>query len=260
LTPFASYFGVVAGMLALGSWATSNYVGEAASSAASTLQSARASFEQEANFRRIYELVNEETQNLDHTYDLLREVARERGIRRDDDRYDTIKRLEYTRHMDRFVFDEGARARNLVTFAETLAVSEELVQEITNVRDEFDRLFDQRKKASDELRATIPRSNIDTLPAPDWAALEEKFERYRREVEIDMIPNMNNASQQLAQLESKVVAFQREEADRRRALASRVEQAALILYGGSALLALYGKWLDARKPKTPSTGTGVLLG
>jgi hypothetical protein len=64
-----------------------------------------------------------------------------------------------------------------------------------------------------------------------------------------MVPAMNEVSQEISRLESTVVDLQSREANRRRDLSNTVQQVALVLYVLSAVLALYGKWLEARKPR-----------
>jgi hypothetical protein len=95
----------------------------------------------------------------------------------------------------------------------------------------------------------IPAAKVYDLPDAEWAALAEKMEQYRRKVEIDMVPAMNEVSQEISRLESTVVDLQSREANRRRDLSNTVQQVALVLYVLSAVLALYGKWLEARKPR-----------
>jgi hypothetical protein len=148
LSKYAAYFGIVAAILALGSWITMNYFGNRANVAHDALENTESALSNSRNFRRIYGLVDEETHNLDHIYTLPRNLwlkaAEDASSRTADNtsfaqyiteqqRYDTLKWLEYTRHSDRSIQSELECADQLIEYTNILHVSDNFIQRATEI-------------------------------------------------------------------------------------------------------------------------------
>lgn len=256
LAAFAAYFGIVAAFLLLSSWLASNYFGERAKSVSDVLVQAEANFRNSRSFRQVYDLINEETQTLDHVYEGVRKFSYQQGSDKgqagqEAERYNTLVRLDYTRHGDRVVFSELERANQLVDLARLLELpNDSLITEVINARDDMQRVNSARQASKEKLLDVIDSvGNVYKIDDTVWNKVSAAIEEHIKLVEIKLIPEENRISSAIADLELRILDGQRKELSRRRAISTIVKRLAFALYVISAVLALYGKWLEVRYPR-----------
>ena len=256
LSVYAAYFGIVAAFLSLASWLASNYFGERAKSASDSLRQAESDFQISRSFRRVYDLINEETQNLDHVYRDVRRLSYQQQdgndkADREAERYNTLVRLGYTRHGDRAVLSELERANQLVDLVHLLDLPDDsLTTDATKARNDIQRVYEQRQSSEKKIRDAIDAAgDIYQIDDAAWNIVEAAIEEHHELAEIKLIPEQNRISREIADLESRILNDQRQELSRRSAVSIVVKRVAFALYVTSAILALYGKWLDVRYPQ-----------
>ena len=263
LSEYGAYFGIIAAFLALASWLTSNYFAKRAKSASDSLRQAEIEFRNANSQRHISALVIEQAQTLDHVCRDVRELSRPSGIdsrkERENDRYDSLVRMGYSRHADRAIHSELERVDELVSLVKALDLpSDRLEEKAVRTRDAVARVAEQRLSARKIAETAIAAAgDVYEISDSRWEAVADAIREYRKVVEIDLVPEQNRVSEAIVELHLEVLDHQRAELARRNRLYKLVGRIALALYVLSAVLALYGKWLDARYP-TPEQETSIV--
>lgn len=263
LGEYSAYFGIVAAFLALASWLTSNYFGRRAKSARDSLRQAEIEFRSANSLRHVSALVNVQAQTLDHVYRDVRELSRRDGSdsrkQRENERYDSLVRMEYCRHAERAIHSELERIDELVSLVKTLDLpAGKLEEKAVRIHDAVARVATQRQSAKKIVETAIAAAgDVYEISDSRWEAVADAIREYRKVVEIDLVPEQNRVSEAIVELHLEVLDHQRAELARRNRLYKLVGRIALALYVLSAVLALYGKWLDARYP-TPEQETSIV--
>lgn len=265
LSEYSAYFGIVVAFLSLVSWLVSNYFGDRAKAASESLRQAQSDFRMSQSLRRIYSLINEETQTLDHVYRDVRDLSEQLRINggnkenREAWRYNALMRLSYIRHGDRAVFSELERANQLSNLVRLLDLhNDSLTEEATKVSNDIHDLYTQREKSQSRISGIISSTgDIYQIDDNDWSLIENAIKEHRELTEIKLIPEQNRISTEIANLESKILTNQQQELVRRNHISRRVKRLAFFIYITSALIALYGKWLEIKYPRISAEQTQV---